>query len=144
MRENRFRWIAVGIGALALIAAVAAIVIANKASDDDAASKEDVTAQVSALRASVVSAGVQLKKGQKVNNADAKKQQANLRKAAKGQASKNAVTDQRIDTIEASISKLQADEKSQSNSIAQLQNSVKQLQQSVDKLSGKVTKLQNR
>ena len=141
MSENRFRWIVIAIGALALAAAVVALIIAINVSNDDTASQDDVNSSVAQLRQQVVAAGLQLKKGQASQQ---QKQKAAIGKATQGQAKKNAVTDSRIDAIEANVNKLIATQKTQTQQIGALQASVKQLQVSVDKLTGIVHKLQNR
>ncbi len=141
MSENRFRWVAIAIGALALAAGVVALIIAINVSNDDTASQDDVNSSVAQLRQQVVAAGLQLKKGQASQQ---QKQKAAIGKATQGQAKKNAVTDSRIDAIEANVNKLIATQKTQTQQIGALQASVKQLQVSVDKLTGIVHKLQNR
>lgn len=149
MYEDRLTWVAVGVGAVALVAAVVGIVLALNAKND-AVTKDDVRADLSALRVDIARAvGANVKQGERLSEREARKVQSRARKqgkaftnAAAKQRTVNATTAKDIHSIKAQTDTLKAQTKQTSDEQAKQTNRIRALSDQVTRLQQSVHKIQ--
>lgn len=148
MYDSRWTWVAVVVGVVALALGAAGLVVALN-TKSDAVTKDDVKADLSALRVDIARAvGANVKQGEKLSEREARKVQSRARKqgkaftnAAAKQRSVNAKTAREIQAIRAETNTLKAQTKQtsdeqakQTGRIRALSAQVKRLQQSAHKI----------